>query len=145
MINLVKFNKEKLDHLCLLKDLYKMEDIKSNVRTILNINSMSYVIEDEKCLGILKLNKELNNNYSFDMALLPEYQNKGYGTRTMNLVTRLLQDNWDTIIIRTDYNNKKAIKAAYNSGFVIDNLEMENNEKEGKEYLILTKTNKKKA
>lgn len=144
MVSLEKYNMKNNKHLDLLKDLKNDDTVISNITSISNINNYTYIIKvDNNYIGIIRLNEEIDNNYSLDMGILKKYQNMGYGSMAMMKLEEIITDIWNSVYIRTEYKNKKAIYSSFKAGFIIDYVETEKNQNEGMSYLVLSKSNKK--
>lgn len=131
------FDLENVEHLDLVEKLSNDVEVIKNVRNILFPTTDTYVISDDKAIGLLKINKELREYYSLDVAILEEYRNKKYGETVLSEAIKLI-NKYNKIIIRTKYDNKAAIAASLKSGFIYDNEEIEKCIDEGVNYCVLS-------
>lgn len=141
MVKLELFDIRNSSHLNLIKELNNDELVNEHVKTICLINNMTYVIKNNDLLvGILKINKELNNYYSIDRAILKPYRNKGYGTESLKEALNLLEE-YDTVLMRTSYDNEASIESIKKAGFKLDYEQIEKCEEEGSDYIVFSKKN----
>lgn len=146
MVILKQFNVYDKDDWNLYAKVMQDNNIISNVDSILAINSLSYTIKHNKeKIGMLKIVPEVDN-FSIDMGILQEYTNNGYGVETLLNAIELIDffdDDYNKIIIRTNFSNKSVIECARKIGFIYDIEEIERCMNEGEEYLVLSKYNTK--
>lgn len=146
MISIEQFNVYKKEHWDLYNDLKKDSSIKKNVNSILAINMLSYTIKNDKeYIGMLKIIQEINN-FSIDMGILKQYRNFGYGTKALENALEIIDfidEEYNKIIIRTNFSNKAVIEASREIGFTYDIEEIEKCIDEGENYLVLSKYNNK--
>lgn len=140
MIKLIKFEKDNIDHLNLIQELEKDENIVKNVFTILYPDCNTYVINDNNIsIGIIKINKETNDYYSLDSGILSSYTNRNYGFKTLKEALKLLDKyNWNKVLLRTSHDNIPAINSGLKAGFTYDVNETEKCMEEGCYYTVLS-------
>ncbi len=142
MLKLIKFDILNENHLSLQKRIINDLEIQNNVITLNHADNNTYVINvDSLNVGMVKINKELNECYSIDIGILSEYRNNKYGTKTFNEIENVLKESWKKIILRTSSDNKSLITSAHNSGFSFDIDETEKALEEGIGCIVLSKQN----
>ena len=118
MIELIKYNKNTVDHVDFLYNLQNDKNVIHRLSSIFNPNNMTYIVANEKnYIGILKINREKKDCYSIDLGISSKYTNHGYGTLVLNKVIELFDNKYKIIYLKTSINNKSAIKCAIKAGF----------------------------
>lgn len=146
MINLKQFNLFNKDDWKLYAKMLEDYDIRNNVNSVFDINTFSFIINnDDNKIGIVKIIPEVEN-FSIDIGILKDYTNNGYGVETLLHTIDLIElfdEGYNKIIIRTKYNNKSVVECARKLGFIYDIEEIERCMNEGEDYLVLSKYNSK--
>jgi RimJ/RimL family protein N-acetyltransferase len=142
MISLEKYDGNILKHQNVIKELSYDKNVMSRIGSIIYINNLTYVIKNhEDYIGILKLNKELHNNYSIDMAIVENYRKNGYGIETLQKVKEYIED-YNKLLIRTRYDNLSGVNCSKAAGYQKDYIETEKCNDEGADYLVFSYTKK---
>ncbi len=142
MIKLIKFEDDNKNHLKIIEKLSKDIDVKNNVHNIIYPNDLTYLISNGiSIVGMLKIEKLLNNRYTINRAIFKKYRNMHYGTLALEEAIKLLDDDWEKIVVLTSYDNKASINSAIKLGFSPDIKEIERCIAEGVDYYALSLTN----
>lgn len=144
MIELIKMEPT-IDINNLLIKMRNDKNIYEHVNSILFVNFNTYIItKDSQFIGLVKIHREVIDNYSIEIAILNKYTNQGIGKEVIEKIVEHIKQNYNyhKILMRTKYENKRCEKLAYSCGFNIDYDEIEMSMAEGSSYNIYSITNK---
>lgn len=120
------------------------KEVMKNVSSIITMHGkMYYIKNEEEIIGLLRIHSEYGDNFSIDIAILDKYTNMHFGTEALIQVDEIIKDKkWNKLILRTNYDNIKAINAALNANYTPDYMEEERCMNEGVSYKVFSKINK---
>ena len=92
-----KLSDEYSSDLCIAKCENSIENVRSEFRAIIfnPKNTICYITDDNTKIGYIFYNINESNNFTFlyNIRIFDEFQKKGYGTRSLNLLEEKMKEN----------------------------------------------------
>ena len=106
----------KIDNICLSDESWSENQFLEEIND--NTKFYSIIKESNKYIGFCSFVKVLDEAQILNVAVLPEFRNKGYGSILLDsIIENCSKLNINSISLEVRYNNEYAIKLYENKGF----------------------------
>ncbi len=93
------------------------DDYQQVIRTLKHDGVILTVYDNDKCVGTCWITSDHRRLYLHHMAVLPEYQNKGYGNTLMNEACKVASEKQMQMKLEVDEQNQSAVHLYRKYGF----------------------------